>query len=695
MIPIHPDFKAEQEYIENAYEILERAHLEAKKLHNMVESGKGGTHQARFEKDVIADQVGKRLSQLDIGDASLVFGRIDQLGEDDTDESFYIGRIAVWDEKQDPITVDWRAPISEPFYRATGREAMGLSRRRHFASRGKKLLGIEDEFFGEGIIDDSDAPYFKGRMTLAATMEQARTGRLGDIIATIQGEQDEIIRAPLAGPLVVQGGPGTGKTVVALHRAAYLLYTHRFPLEGQGVLVVGPNRVFLTYIEQVLPSLGEAGVHLAVLGDLVHRVKVRGYDSEDVARIKGNAEMRNVIRRAIRDRERPLKKDLLIGYGLQRLRLRVDESALIIKEAKRRYKHHNAARSYVKNAVFEALAASSRSSDLNPTKLMADLGNVIEIREAMEWMWPTLTPEHLIHDLFGSKALLKSAARNIFAEAEILKLYRERSDHASSVIWTKEDAPILDEAQAALGPRSGHKEEDAIRTFGHIVVDEAQDLSPMEIRMLDRRSLNGSFTLVGDMAQATGAWAKDDWNEILNGLSSLKEPRYSYLTVGYRLPQPTMDVASRVLVGTQYESTTPNAVREHGEEPKFINVEIPARLLGSVTAVVRSELDESDSGTLAVITPEQYVKPLSDSFKASNIEHGLVDDGALTSKVTIVPVDLVKGLEIDIAIVIEPKEILNSATNGERSLYVALTRATRRLLILYADDLPELLQPEE
>ncbi|MDP6340995.1 MAG: AAA family ATPase [Acidimicrobiales bacterium] len=695
MILIHPDFKAEQEYIENAYEILERAHLEAKKLHNMVESGKGGTHQARFEKDVIADQVGKRLSQLDIGDASLVFGRIDQYGEDDTAESFYIGRIAVWDEKQDPITVDWRAPISEPFYRATGREAMGLTRRRHFASRGKKLLGIEDEFFGEDIIDDSDAPYFKGRMTLAATMEQARTGRLGDIIATIQGEQDEIIRAPLAGPLVVQGGPGTGKTVVALHRAAYLLYTHRFPLEGQGVLVVGPNRVFLTYIEQVLPSLGEAGVHLAVLGDLVHRVKVRGYDSEDVARIKGNAEMRNVIRKAIRDRERPLKKDLLIGYGLQRLRLRVEESALIISEAKRRYKHHNAARSYVKNAVFEALAASSRSSDLNPTKLMADLGNVIEIREAMEWMWPTLTPEHLIHDLFGSKALLKSAARNIFAEAEILKLYRERSGHASSVIWTKEDAPILDEAQAALGPRSGHKEEDAIRTFGHIVVDEAQDLSPMEIRMLDRRSLNGSFTLVGDMAQATGAWAKDDWNEILNGLSSLKEPRFSYLTVGYRLPQPTMDVASRVLVGTQYESTTPNAVREHGEEPKFIKVETPARLLGSITALVRSELDEIDSGTLAVITPDQYVKPLSESFKASSIEHGLVDDGALTSQVTIVPVDLVKGLEIDIAIVIEPSEILHSATNGERSLYVALTRATRRLLILHADDLPEVLQATE
>ena len=254
----------------------------------MVESGKGGTHQARFERDVISDQVNKRLSQLDIGDASLVFGRIDQ-GESNQSETFYIGRIAVWDEQQDPITVDWRAPIAEAFYRATGKHPMGLTRRRHFASRKNVLLVIEDEFFGDDIADDSSRPVFKGRMTLAATMEQARTGRLGDIVATIQGEQDEIIRSPLSGMLIVQGGPGTGKTVVALHRAAYLLYTHRFPLEGQGVLVIGPNRVFLTYIEQVLPSLGEAGVRLAVLSDLIPRAKVRGFDTEDVAAIKGSS----------------------------------------------------------------------------------------------------------------------------------------------------------------------------------------------------------------------------------------------------------------------------------------------------------------------------------------------------------------------------------------------------------------------
>ena len=269
----------------------------------MVESGQGGTHQARFERDVIQEQVNKRVSQLDIGDASLVFGRLD-LADEREGETFYIGRVAVWDQDQEPITVDWRAPVAEPFYRATGRAPMGLARRRHFASRGATLLGVEDEDFGGGLDSEPNGPVLKGAATLAITMEQARTGRLGDIIATIQSEQDEIIRAPIPGVLVVQGGPGTGKTVVALHRAAYLLYTHRFPLEGQGVLVIGPNRLFLTYVEQVLPSLGEAGVQLAVLSDLVPRVRVRGFDPEDVARVKGDPALSHVLLQATKDRER-------------------------------------------------------------------------------------------------------------------------------------------------------------------------------------------------------------------------------------------------------------------------------------------------------------------------------------------------------------------------------------------------------
>ena len=291
---IHPDLAAEQAAIDHAYQCLEDARALARKLSDTLEVGAGGTNQARFEREAFTENIVDRLAQLDIGDASLVFGRIDH-EEDGHADSLYVGRVGVWDREQDPVVVDWRAPASEPFYRATGVEPLGLRRRRHFASRGRVLLDIDDELFGDLSRLDEQARSgdgIQGHGALITALETARTGRLGDIVATIQGEQDEIIRSPLPGVLVVQGGPGTGKTVVALHRAAYLLYTHRFPLQDQGVLVIGPNRLFLGYIEQVLPSLGEAGVRLAVLSDLVvPRVRTNLRDTEDVAEIKGDLRM--------------------------------------------------------------------------------------------------------------------------------------------------------------------------------------------------------------------------------------------------------------------------------------------------------------------------------------------------------------------------------------------------------------------
>jgi DNA helicase IV len=279
----HPELSAEQAYVDHAYGCLESARDRAKRLRSIVEVGRGGTEQARWEREVIEENIATRLSQLDLGESSLVFGRLDT-DADHGQDTFYIGRMSVADDDQEPVVVDWRAPISEAFYRATGPQPMGLARRRHFTSRGRTLLNLEDELFGDAVHGDhggirlADDDRIQGHGALIRALETSRTGKLGDIVATIQGEQDEIIRSELGGVLVVQGGPGTGKTVVALHRAAYLLYTHRFPLEGQGVLVLGPNRLFLGYIDQVLPSLGEAGVELGVLADLVERERIEGED---------------------------------------------------------------------------------------------------------------------------------------------------------------------------------------------------------------------------------------------------------------------------------------------------------------------------------------------------------------------------------------------------------------------------------
>ncbi len=657
-------------------------------MQSMVEVGAGGTHQARYERDVIKETVGSRLAQLEIGDASLCFGRIDFA---DGGEHFYIGRVAVWDDEQDPVLVDWRAPVAEPFYRATGHEPMGLVRRRHFASRGRDLLGIEDEFFGDSALErgvDDLLGSIKGEQTLIATLEAARTGRLGDIVATIQAEQDEIIRSSLPGIMVVQGGPGTGKTVVALHRAAYLLYTHRFPLEGQGVLVLGPNRVFLTYIEQVLPSLGEAGIEIAALGDLISGAIVRGNDPEPVARVKGDLRMVDVLWRAVRDRERALRDDLVIGFGLGRLRLSVDDSRRIVSDVRRRARTHNAGRRLVEAAVYDALADSGRG-EVDPEELHERLDGTPEMREALEWMWPVLTPWHFLNDLYGSRALARSAAGDRFDDDQLEALYRPRSHRPAGAVWTADDVALLDEARALLGPHNRRSRREGVRTYGHIVVDEAQDLSPMQLRMVARRSLNGSMTVVGDIAQATGAWAHDDWDSVLEHLPDRREPRFAELTVGYRLPAPTMAVAARVLALAAPGLTPPKAVREDGVEPRFVAA--GGRLAPAVVDAVREELVAVGAGNLAVIGPASLADELSDALTEAGIEHGRAYAGALESQVTVVPVGLVKGLELDAGVVVEPARIVAEQEQGLRALYVALTRSTQRLTIVHAEPLPAVL----
>ena len=684
----HPELAAEQAHLDLAHARLDETRSEALLLKNMVEVGAGGTNQARWEREMINENIAGRLRDLDIGDRSLCFGRIDQ-NEAAGAGSYHIGRVAVSDRNQDPLIVDWRAPVAEAFYRATGRDPQGLVRRRHFVSRGRQLLGLEDEFFGDAALTQRatvNGRELRGRGALIAALETSRTGRLSDIVGTIQAEQDEIIRAPLPGVLVVQGGPGTGKTVVALHRAAYLLYTHRFPLEGQGVLVIGPNRLFLGYIEQVLPSLGEAGVELSVLADLVRNVRVSGRDPIAAGRIKGDLRMVKLIRRAVRDRERPLRTDLVVGMGVRRLRLRVAESERIVNEARRRYRTHNAARKFVVNSVFDALAASHPEMPQR-AEVHEAVGHHLEVREALNWMWPVLTPAQLLHDLFGSRALIRSAGIDV-SEAEQAALFRgwQPGKETSGIVWTVDDVPVLDEAYERLGPRPKSHDDDDVRTYGHIVVDEAQDLSPMQLRMLTRRSLGGSMTVVGDIAQSTGAWAHADWDEVLEHLPDRRPPRRSELTVGYRIPGPSMDLAAKMLPLAAPGLTPPTAVRGDGDEPRFDQV--ADDLLGHVVRVAQEELRDLGQGNVAIITPTSLYQRLADTFEANGVPVGLGPRDGLDQSLTIVPVNLVKGLEVDAALVVEPAAIFDEEPQGARSLYVALTRATRRLRLVHERPLP-------
>jgi DNA helicase IV len=612
----------------------------------------------------------------------------------------------VADEGQEPIVVDWRAPVAEPFYRATGRAPMGLERRRHFAARGRQLLGIEDEYFGEAADRFGAAPdgssyngsvleNVSGRESLIASLEEGRTGRLTDIVATIQGEQDEIIRGALPGVLVVQGGPGTGKTVVALHRAAYLLYTHRFPLEGQGVLVVGPNRLFLGYIEQVLPSLGEAGVELVVLADLLaDAMSIVGNDAPVTARVKGDLRMSKVLANAVRDRRRSLRSDVRIGFGLETLQVTVEQSAMIVADARRRARTHNAGRRFVEQGLYEALARSSRN-DAEAGEVRERLHHAPEVREALDWMWPVLTPAQLLHDLFGSRALLRSAAGTRLTDQEIEALHRPRSASVDDVVFTEADVPLLDEARALLGARPKRKgrsaDDDEVRTYGHIVIDEAQDLSPMQLRMLARRSLNGSMTVVGDIAQATGAWAHASWDEILALLPDRRPPRRAELTIGYRIPEPNMELAARVLRAAAPDLSPPRSIRQAGTMPRFVRAESDAALGAVVAAAALEELEEVGAGNVGVIASSSLLDIVSAGLSDAGVPFGTASRNGLDERITIVPIGLSKGLELDATVVVEPAAIVDEEAQGMRALYVALTRSTKRLTLVHAQPLPDCL----
>lgn len=694
----------------------------------------GGTFQAVTERDIRVRNSLGRLEQLDIGEAALVFGRIDRPVPGGT-EDFHIGRLAISDRDHEPLVVDWRAPIAEPFYRATGAHPMGLARRRHLLTEGRTVVDLEDELFDAEGSDTGVGLGLAGPQVLTAALERTRTGRMQDIVATIQREQDEIIRGPLPGILVVQGGPGTGKTAVALHRAAYLLYTHRFPLEGQGVLVVGPNPTFLRYIEHVLPSLDENGVELSTVAGLYGGGRPSGEESEDVARVKGDVRMARVLSKAVSDRERPLREVAEVPYGSRVLRITPRASAQLVALARRRPGTHNSRRRAFENLLWRHLLdqaaerpAARQGGGLSPDDLgiagdaltAEELGRTLRhqpaMAEALDRMWPLLTPEQFLHDLFGARPLIELAAGGILSEEERRLLWRDRGRPGSTVGWTEADMALLDEAFALLGPRRRRRDGDAddrARAYGHVVVDEAQDLSPMELRMIGRRSLSGSMTIVGDIAQATGTWAPASWAQVVEHLPARRGWRLVELTVNYRTPSEIMEVAARVLAHVAPGMRPPEAVRATGLPPRFVRATPPGFAAGqsdgqvgahgagaggpagigsgvgaSAAEVVNSELAAVPGGSVGVLVPPSLLDDLERAMTRAAVPVGRVGRGALDVQVSLLSVEDAKGLEFDVVVVVEPERIVQETPQGYRALYVALTRATQRLDVVYSSALP-------
>ncbi len=701
--------------------------------------------QARLERDILVAERSGLLAALNAVEGSLCFGRIDL----SSGTAHHIGRIGLRteDAERTPILIDWRADVARPFYLATGHTPMGLRRRRHLTTEGRRVTALHDEILDLGDSTRTGHEDPTGDAVLLAALDAARTGRMHDIVQTIQAEQDEIIRAPHRGVLVVEGGPGTGKTAVALHRAAYLLYEHRELLAKRAVLIVGPNPAFLGYIGEVLPSLGETGVLLASVGELFPGVRATATDTPEAAAVKGRARMADVLAAVVRDRQ--ALPDPVIAIEHDREILMLDDGLVsVARERTREVKApHNAAREYFEGHILNALTdlyaervgtdPYDGSSLLDPadiTQIRDELAENPEVWSAIDQLWPRLTPQRLVADFLAEPGgyvgdedaaairrpvtrawtvadvpLLDEAAellgeddRSARARAEreretqiayaqgvldvsyASRTYefddKEDSDPDASEVLSAHDiidAERFAERQEEEDHRSAAERAAADRTwaFGHIIVDEAQELSPMAWRLLMRRSPTRSMTLVGDPAQTAEAAGVGAWADILR---PYVEDRWEHtrLGVNYRTPAEIMEVAAAVVRAEHPGFEPPSSVRSTGVRPWLRATD---DLPGAVAKAV-GELTPAE-GRLAVIAPRDLHRRL-----AARLDGVTADaEPDLTHSVVLLDPRQAKGLEFDSVLVVEPGRY------GTSDLYVALTRATQRLGVLHTGSVPEAL----
>jgi DNA helicase IV len=619
----------------------------------------------------------KRMKALeDDPEVPLFFGRLDYANA----ERFYIGRRHVTDEAGDPLVVDWRAPISRPFYRASRGEPLGVRLRRRFGFQHGALTAYEDEALTEAASPASSAASAPAHSELLeAEIERPRSGPMRDIVATIQPEQDDIVRADVATSVCVQGAPGTGKTAVGLHRAAYLLYTHREQLNRQGVLVVGPNDAFLRYIGDVLPALGEIDAKQTTVEELVARVAVKAVDIAASARIKGDARMAEVLSNAVWGHIQPAHEGLVVPLGARRWRVPAYEADDLVAELRSRGVRYQTGRAMLAQRLAHTVLVKMELAGESPDDRVQDaVARSRPVKQYVDALWPAVEPARLVMRLLSDRDFLSECADGLLTDEEQGAISWPRPPKGpASAPWSLHDAVLVDETRDLL---------ERTPSLGHVVLDEAQDLSAMMLRSVGRRCSTGSATILGDLAQATTPWAVGEWSTALGHLGQ-PDAYLEELTLGFRVPADVIAYAARLLPSIAPTLAPPTSVRRSPGDLRFESVD------DAIDAAARAvERATEREGSIGVIVADAAASVLAEALDSAGVSHsviGAADD--MDAHVDVVPATLAKGLEFDHVVLVEPEAIVAAepdTTTGLRRLYVCLTRAVTSLVVVHADPLP-------